>query len=158
MMAAEDRGPWWRLIALLLVLILVAMDLLVWQFSGGTDVADAFRDMMIGAALAFGLACLALLLVSLGTLHRHMRWREQVFGLALFAGLGLSAAAWQLGDSIAALREQAGILLVGLSAAMAASGLVLGLLLALVTGRQHVADPLLDMHSTGGDVSLEIED
>ena len=158
MMAAEDKGPWWRLIALLLVLILVAMDLLVWQFSGGADVLDAFRNMMIGAALAFGLACLALLLVSLGTMHRHMRWREQVFGLALFTGLGLSAAAWQLGDSISTLREQAGMLLVGLSAALAASGLVLGLLLALVTGRKHVSDPLLDMHSTGGDVSLEIED
>ena len=132
MMAADDRGPWWRLIALLLVLILIAMDLLVWQFSGGTDVLDAFRDMMNGAALAFGLASLALLLVSLGTLHRHMRWREQVFGLALFTGLGLSAAAWQLGDSISTLREQAGMLLVGLSAALAASGLVLGLLLGVV--------------------------
>ena len=37
-------------------------------------------------------------------------------------------------------------------------GLVFGLLLALVTGREHVPDPLLDLDSTGGDVSLELDD
>ena len=41
---------------------------------------------------------------------------------------------------------------------LAAVGLVFGLLLALVTGREHVPDPLLDLDSTGGDVSLELDD
>ena len=157
-MAAEDKGPWWRLIGLLLLLILAGMDLLVWQLSGGTDVLAAFENMLLGAALAFGLASLALLLVTLGAVHRHARWREQVFGLALFAGLGLSYAANEMGDSIDALRPGAGMLLAGLSAALAATGLIFGLLLALVTGREHVPDPLHDLQSTGGDVSMDIED
>jgi hypothetical protein len=46
----------------------------------------------------------------------------------------------------------------GMTAMLAAVGLVFGLLLALVTGREHVPDPLLDLDSTGGDVSLELDD
>lgn len=154
-MGAEDKGPWWRLIAALLACIVLGMDLLVWQLSGGTDLGGAGGRMLLGAALAFGLACLAFLLVSLAALHRHMRWREQVFGLTLFSGLGLSLSIWRTGDAIDLLRPEGGMLLAGLTAALAATGLVLGLLLALVTGRTHQTDPLLEMRSTGGEVPLE---
>ena len=50
------------------------------------------------------------------------------------------------------------ILLAGVTAMLAASGLIFGLLLALVTGREHTPDPLLEMESTRGDVSLELDD
>ena len=50
------------------------------------------------------------------------------------------------------------ILLSGITAMLAAVGLVFGLLLALVTGREHIPDTVLEMDSTHGDVSLELED
>ena len=55
------------------------------------------------------------------------------------------------------MRSSGVIMLAGATAMLAASGLVFGLLLALVTGRELIPDPLLDMDSTGGDVSVELE-
>ena len=60
--------------------------------------------------------------------------------------------------SVDAMRDEGVILLSGITAMLAAVGLVFGLLLALVTGREHTPDPLLEMDSTHGDVSLELED
>ena len=60
--------------------------------------------------------------------------------------------------SVDAMRDGGVILLSGITAMLAAVGLVFGLLLALVTGREHAPDPLLEMDSTHGDVSLELED
>ena len=81
-----------------------------------------------------------------------------MIGLTLLAGLGLSLTNWQIGGSIDAMFDEGVILLSGITAMMAAVGLVFGLLLALVTGREHTPDPLLEMDSTHGDVSLELEE
>ena len=162
-MASNDSGPWWKIIAVLMLLLFVGMDLIVWQFSGGVEISSLANDFIIGLALAFGITSLVLLLVSLATMHRHMPWKEQIVGLALMSSLGLSLTAWLLeGDigstegAISAIRMEGAMLINGLTAALAASMLVLGLLLALVTGRQYQADPLLEMDSTVGDVEIEI--
>jgi membrane associated rhomboid family serine protease len=81
-----------------------------------------------------------------------------VIGLLLLAGLGLSIAHWQMGGSIEDMRNEGAMLFSGMAAMMAAVGLVFGLLLALITGREHAADPLLELESTGGDVSVALED
>ena len=155
---AEERDAWWGPVVLLMFLIAFSMDLLVWQLSGGTEFSAIVERMMLGFTLAFGVTSLALLLISLGAVHRHVRWQEQVVGLFLLAGLGLSLANWQMEGSFDAMRDEGVILLSGITAMLAAVGLVFGLLLALVTGRDHSPDPLLQMESTRGDVSIELED
>ena len=154
----EERDAWWGPAALLLLLIAFGMDLLVWQLSGGVEFSLIVERMILGFSLAFGLTSLGLLLVSLGAVHRQVRWQEQVIGLLLLTGLGLSLTNWQVGGSFDAMRHEGVILLSGITAMLAAVGLVFGLLLALVTGREHTSDPLLQMESTRGDVSIEIED
>tara|TARA_B100001750_G_scaffold90577_1_gene71617 strand:- start:30 stop:500 length:471 start_codon:yes stop_codon:yes gene_type:complete len=154
----EERDAWWGPVALLMFLIAFSMNLLVWQLSGGTEFSAIVDRMILGFTLAFGVTSLALLLISLGAMHRHVRWQEQVVGLFLLAGLGLSLANWQMEGSFDAMRDEGVILLSGITAMLAAVGLVFGLLLALVTGREHHPDPLLQMESTRGDVSIELED
>ncbi len=154
----EERDAWWGPVALLILLIAFSMDLLVWQLSGGTEFSSIVERMVLGFTLAFGVTSLGLLLISLGAVHRHVRWQEQVIGLFLLAGLGLSLTNWQMEGSFDAMRDEGVILLSGITAMLAAVGLVFGLLLALVTGREHNPDPLLQMESTGGDVSIELED
>ena len=162
-MASNDSGPWWKITAVLMLLILLGMNLLLWQLSGGVKISSVTNDFIIGLTLAFGITCLVLLLISLATIHRHMQWKAQFIGLALMSSLGLSLTAWLLevdtGSSdgaINAIRLESAMLINGLSAALAASMLVLGLLLALITGRQYQQDPLLEMESTMGDVEIEI--
>ncbi|MEE3082698.1 MAG: hypothetical protein VX320_01240 [Candidatus Thermoplasmatota archaeon] len=162
-MASHESGPWWKITAALMLLLLLGMDLLVWQFSGGVKISSVSTDFIIGLTLAFGVTSLVLLLVSIATFHRHMQWKEQFVGLALMSSLGLSLTAWLLENdtgssegAINAIRLESAMLINGLSAALAASILVLGLLLALITGRQHQQDPLLEMESTLGDVEIEI--
>ena len=155
---AEERDAWWGPAALLLLLIAFGMDLLVWQLSGGVEFSLIVERMILGFSLAFGLTSLGLLLVSLGAVHRQVRYQEQVIGLLLLTGLGLSLTNWQVEGSFDAMRHEGVILLSGITAMFAAVGLVFGLLLALVTGREHTPDPLLQMESTRGDVSIEIED
>ena len=157
-MRNEERDAWWGPVALLMFLIAFSMNLLVWQLSGGTEFSLIVERMILGFTLAFGLTSFALLLISLGAVHRHVRWQEQVMGLLLLTGLGLSVTNWQMDGSVAAMRDEGVILLSGITAMLAALGLVFGLLLALVTGREHVPDPLLQMESTHGDVSIELED
>jgi hypothetical protein len=157
-MRDEEREAWWGPVALLMFLIAFSMNLLVWQLSGGTEFSLIVERMILGFTLAFGLTSFALLLISLGAVHRHVRWQEQVMGLLLLTGLGLSLTNWQMDGSFAAMRDEGVILLSGITAMLAALGLVFGLLLALVTGREHVPDPLLQMESTHGDVSIELED
>ena len=152
------RDSWWGPVALLMLLIAFSMDLLVWQLSGGTEFSLIIERMLLGFSLAFGITSLALLLVTIGAIHQHARWKEQVIGLLLLAGLGLSIAHWQMGGSIEELRNQGVMLFSGMAAMMAAVGLVFGLLLALITGREHPADPLLELESTGGDVIVDLED
>ena len=154
----EERDAWWGPVALLMLVIAFGMDLLVWQLSGGVEFSLIAERIILGFTLAFGLTSFALLLVSLGAVHRHVRWHEQVVGLLLLTGLGLSLSNWQVEGSFDAMRHEGVILLSGITAMLAAVGLVFGLLLALVTGREHTPDPLLQMESTGGDVSIEIED
>ena len=154
----EKRDSWWGPVALLMLLIAFSMDLLVWQLSGGTEFSLIIERMLIGFSLAFGITSLALLLVTIGAIHQHARWKEQVIGLLLLAGLGLSVAHWQMGGSIEDMRYQGVMLFSGMAAMMAAVGLVFGLLLALITGREHPADPLLELKSTGGDVAVDLED
>ena len=154
----EERDAWWGPVALLMLLIAFSMDLLVWQLSGGTEFSSIIERAILGFTLAFGLTSFALLLISLGAVHSHVRWQEQVVGLFLLTGLGLSLTNWQIEGSVDAMRDEGVILLSGITAMLAAVGLVFGLLLALVTGREHTPDPLLEMDSTHGDVSLELED
>jgi len=154
----EERDAWWGPVALLMLLIAFGMDLLVWQLSGGVEFSSIVERMVLGFTLAFGVTSLGLLLISLGAVHRHVRWQEQVIGLLLLAGLGLSLTNWQMEGSFDTMRDEGVILLSGITAMLAAVGLVFGLLLALVTGREHNPDPLLQMESTGGDVSIELED
>ena len=157
-MMTEERDAWWGPVALLMLVIAFGMDLLVWQLSGGVEFSLIAERIILGFTLAFGMTSFALLLVSLGAVHRHVRWHEQVVGLLLLTGLGLSLSNWQVEGSFDAMRHEGVILLSGITAMLAAVGLVFGLLLALVTGREHTPDPLLQMESTGGDVSIEIED
>ena len=157
-MMTEERDAWWGPVALLMLLIAFSMDLLVWQLSGGTEFSSIIERAILGFTLAFGLTSFALLLISLGAVHSHVRWQEQVVGLFLLTGLGLSLTNWQMEGSVDAIRDEGVILLSGITAMLAAVGLVFGLLLALVTGREHTPDPLLEMDSTHGDVSLELED
>jgi len=154
----EEKESWWGPIALLMLLLAFSMDLLVWQISGGVELSMIVERMLLGFTLAFGITSFSLLLISIGALHQHVRWKEQVVGLFLLAGLGLALSNWQLGGSLETLRSEGVMLFSGMAAMLAAVGLVFGLLLALVTGREHVPDPLLDMDSTGGDVSLELDD
>ena len=154
----EEKESWWGPIALLMLLLAFSMDLLVWQISGGVELSMIVERMLLGFTLAFGITSFSLLLISIGALHQHVRWKEQVVGLFLLAGLGLALSNWQLGGSLETLRSEGVMLFSGMTAMLAAGGLVFGLLLALVTGREHVPDPLLDMDSTGGDVSLELDD
>ena len=154
----EQRESWWGPIALLMLLLAFSMDLLVWQLSGGVELSSILKRMLLGFTLAFGITSFALLLISIGALHQHVRWKEQVVGLFLLAGLGLSLSNWQMAGSLESLRSEGVMLFSGVTAMLAAIGLVFGLLLALVTGREHVRDPLLDLDSTGGDVSLELDD
>ena len=157
-MMTEERDAWWGPVALLMLLIAFSMDLLVWQLSGGTEFSSIIERAILGFTLAFGLTSFALLLISLGAVHSHVRWQEQVVGLFLLTGLGLSLTNWQMEGSFDAMRDEGVILLSGITAMLAAVGLVFGLLLALVTGREHTPDPLLDLDSTHGDVALELED
>ena len=69
--------------------------------------------------------------------------------------IGFYAAFHLYDGAIEDIREGGVILLSGLTAMLTAIGLVFGLLLALVTGREHFTDPLLEMESTGGDVDIE---
>ena len=154
----EERDAWWGPVALLMLLIAFSMDLLVWQLSGGTEFSSIIERAILGFTLAFGLTSFALLLISLGAVHSHVRWQEQVVGLFLLTGLGLSLTNWQMEGSVDAIRDEGVILLSGITAMLAAVGLVFGLLLALVTGREHIPDTVLEMDSTHGDVSLELED
>ena len=157
-MMTEERDAWWGPVALLMLLIAFSMNLLVWQLSGGTEFSSIIERAILGFTLAFGLTSFALLLISLGAVHSHVRWQEQVVGLFLLTGLGLSLTNWQMEGSVDAMRDEGVILLSGITAMLAAVGLVFGLLLALVTGREHTPDPLLEMDSTHGDVALELED
>jgi hypothetical protein len=154
----EQRESWWGPIALLMLLLAFSMDLLVWQLSGGVELSTILERILLGFTLAFGITSFALLMISIGALHQHVRWKEQVVGLTLLTGLGLSLSNWQMDGSLESLRGEGVMLFSGMTAMLAAVGLVFGLLLALVTGREHVPDPLLDLDSTGGDVSLELDD
>ena len=154
----EQRESWWGPVALLMLLLAISMDLFVWQVSGGVEFSSIVERILLGFTLAFGITSFALLVVSIGAIHRHVRWKEQIVGLFLLAGLGLSLSNWQMDGSLDAMRSEGVMLFSGITAALAAVGLVFGLLLALVTGREHVPDPLLDMESTGGDVSVELDD
>ncbi|MDE0707617.1 MAG: hypothetical protein OSB33_01580 [Candidatus Poseidoniales archaeon] len=154
---SEKKDAWWGPIALLMLLIAFSMNLFVWQLSGGVEFSSIIDRMVTGFSLAFGITSFALLFVSLGAVHKHMRWQEQILGLFGCAYLGIKCYGW-VGNGFDSISEDAVILLAGLTAMLAAVGLVFGLLLALVTGREHIPDLLLEMDSTDGDVAVELED
>ena len=153
---AETKDAWWGPVALLMLLIAIGMDLLVWQLSGGADISNIIEQVILGFVLAFGLTCFVLMVVSIGSAHQHSQWGMQIGGLLLLASLGILLANSQLNGSLENMRENGVILLSGLTAMLAALGLVFGLLLALVTGREYAADPLLEMESTSGDVAIDV--
>ena len=156
-MMSENNDSWWGPIGLLMFLIAIGMDLLVWNFSGGADMLLILNNIIIGFTLTFGMTTLALLVVSLASVHKHMRWQEQIIGLTAFTLFGMSITYWLLDGSIDSIRENGVIIIAGLTAALAATGLVFGLLLALITGRTHADDPLIAMKSTDGDVEIELK-
>ena len=131
------------------------MDLLVWQLSGGVKISMIVEQVINGFILAFGGTSLVLLAMSLGSVHQHAQWKEQTFGLLVLTVIGFYAAFHLYDGASEYIREGGVILLSGLTAMLTSIGLVFGLLLALVTGREHFTDPLLEMESTGGDVDIE---
>ncbi|MEE2747088.1 MAG: hypothetical protein VX473_01285 [Candidatus Thermoplasmatota archaeon] len=154
---SDKKDAWWGPVSLLTILIAICMDLVVLNYSGGSEFSSVLSRIILGFTMSFGVTCLALLLVSLGAIHKHARWKEQVIGLTILSGLALYATYWQMDGSIDLLRADGVILLTGATAMLAAFGLVFGLLLALATGRKHIPDPLIEMESTGGDVPVELE-
>ena len=154
----EQRESWWGPVALLMLLLAISMDLFVWQVSGGVEFSSIVERILLAFTLAFGITSFALLVVSIGAIHQHVRWKEQVVVLFLLAGLGLSLSNWQMDGSLDTMRSEGVMLFSGITAMLAAVGLVFGLLLALVTGRDHVPAPLLELDSTGGDVSVDLDD
>ena len=154
---SDKKDAWWGPVSFLTILIAICMDLVVLNYSGGSEFSSVLSRIILGFTMSFGVTCLALLLVSLGAIHKHARWKEQVIGLTILSGLALYATYWQMDGSIDLLRADGVILLTGATAMLAAFGLVFGLLLALVTGRKHIPDPLIEMESTGGDVPVELE-
>jgi hypothetical protein len=153
----QTKDAWWRPVGLLMLTIVIGMDLLVWQLSGGTHFSTIAEQMIRGFILAFGGTSVALLTMSLGSVHRHAQWREQIFGLLLLSGIAFLLVHSQYDGSFEEIRKGGVMLLSGLTAMLAAIGLVFGLLLALVTGREHEADPLLEMESSGGDVPINLK-
>ena len=151
----QSKDTWWRPVALLMLVFAIGMDLLVWQLSGGVKISMIVEHVINGFILAFGGISLVLLAMSLGSVHQHAQWKEQIFGLLLLTVIGFYAAFHLYNGAIEYIREGGVILLSGLTAMLTAIGLVFGLLLALVTGREHFTDPLLEMESTGGDVDIE---
>ena len=151
----QSKDAWWRPVALLMLVFAIGMDLLVWQLSGGVKISMIVEQVINGFILAFGGTSLVLLAMSLGSVHQHAQWKEQIFGLLVLTVIGFYAAFHLYNGASEDIREGGVILLSGLTAMLTAIGLVFGLLLALVTGREHFTDPLLEMESTGGDVDIE---
>jgi hypothetical protein len=151
----QSKDAWWRPVALLMLVFAIGMDLLVWQLSGGVKISMIVEQVINGFILAFGGTSLVLLAMSLGSVHQHAQWKEQTFGLLVLTVIGFYAAFHLYDGASEYIREGGVILLSGLTAMLTSIGLVFGLLLALVTGREHFTDPLLEMESTGGDVDIE---
>ena len=151
----QSKDTWWRPVALLMLVFAIGMDLLVWQLSGGVEISMIVEQVINGFILAFGGTSLVLLAMSLGSVHQHAQWKEQIFGLFLLTAIGFYLTFHFYNGASEEIREGGAILLSGLTAMLTAIGLVFGLLLALVTGREHFNDPLLEMESTGGDVDIE---
>tara|TARA_B100001778_G_scaffold316859_1_gene304096 strand:+ start:3655 stop:4125 length:471 start_codon:yes stop_codon:yes gene_type:complete len=151
----QSKDAWWRPVALLMLVFAIGMDLLVWQLSGGVKISMIVEQVINGFILAFGGTSLVLLAMSLGSVHQHAQWKEQIFGLLVLTVIGFYAAFHLYDGASEYIREGGVILLSGLTAMLTSIGLVFGLLLALVTGREHFTDPLLEMESTGGDVDIE---
>ena len=151
----QSKDAWWRPVALLMLVFAIGMDLLVWQLSGGVKISMIVEQVINGFILAFGGISLVLLAMSLGSVHQHAQWKEQTFGLLVLTVIGFYAAFHLYDGASEYIREGGVILLSGLTAMLTSIGLVFGLLLALVTGREHFTDPLLEMESTGGDVDIE---
>ena len=151
----QSKDTWWRPVALLMLVFAIGMDLLVWQLSGGVKISMIVEHVINGFILAFGGISLVLLAMSLGSVHQHAQWKEQIFGLLLLTVIGFYTVFHLYNGASEDIREGGVILLSGLTAMLTAIGLVFGLLLALVTGREHFTDPLLEMESTGGDVDIE---
>ena len=151
----QSKDTWWRPVALLMLVFAIGMDLLVWQLSGGVKISMIVEQVINGFILAFGGTSLVLLAMSLGSVHQHAQWKEQTFGLLVLTVIGFYAAFHLYDGASEYIREGGVILLSGLTAMLTSIGLVFGLLLALVTGREHFTDPLLEMESTGGDVDIE---
>jgi|GEM_PF-2873634 len=150
----------WRWVFGTLIGLAIAIDVTAWYLRGEIDPSSVLSRALFGLVLALGLSASALLLVTISAIHREMRATEQVIGLAIAAGLGLSLTGWMIEGGFATsisgtenILEQARIggamLLNGLFASLTAAGLVFGLLLALVTGRPMEKDPLLELESTG---------
>ena len=151
----QSKDTWWRPVALLMLVFAIGMDLLVWQLSGGVKISMIVEQVINGFILAFSGTSLVLLVMSLGSVHQHAQWKEQIFGLLVLTVIGFYAAFHLYDGASEYIREGGVILLSGLTAMLTSIGLVFGLLLALVTGREHFTDPLLEMESTGGDVDIE---
>ncbi len=149
----------WRWVFSTLIGLAIAIDVTAWYLRGEIDPSSILSRVLLGLVLGLGLTASGLLLVTISAVHREMRAVEQIIGLAIAAGLGLSLAGWMIEGGIGAsasgmdgiLEESrigAAMLLNGLFAGLTAAGLVFGLLLALVTGRPMEKDPLLDLEST----------
>jgi len=132
-----------------LLLLVLIIDLSAIEAGGMPDLGAVLERILLGLGIGLSLASGALLLITLGAMHRHMRAVEQILGLSLALALGLALTHLFGGCDLAATFSQEGVmLLASASALLTAGGLAFGLLLATVTGRTHPQDPLLEMQST----------
>ena len=100
----QKKDAWWKPVALLMLVIAFGMDLLVWQLSGGVEFSTIAQEAIRGFILAFGGTSIALLTISLGSLHRHSQWKEQITGLLLLSVIALYLAYSEYGRSIDGMR------------------------------------------------------
>jgi hypothetical protein len=147
----------WRLL-LLLVAIISGLLVVDWQLGVDFSAVLAERRILHSLIVAFTTTSGVLFMATVAMAHRHSRVVEQLIGTGIATGFGIllygvvvSDLAWTVPYTQNGVDDQfylTALRMLGtLLAAFTAFGLVFGMLLALVTGRQPEKDPLLDLES-----------
>jgi len=104
------------------------------------------RRVLFPALITFTTTAGILTIASLGSIHKAFKPTIQVAGLGLTTALGVMLGA-MVGISCEIAVTGVAHGLASFSAAAIAAGATIGLLLAIVTGRPHPPDPLLDLEA-----------